>query len=81
VITDGELRRAQIKFTHEIFTKQAKDILTTNPRTMRADDLAISAVKLMEKLRIGQIIIVDDNNSPIGVLDLKDLLSAGFMIS
>jgi len=81
VITDGDLRRAQIKFTHEIFTKQAKDILTTNPRTMRADDLAISAVKLMEKLRIGQIIIVDDNNSPIGVLDLKDLLSAGFMIS
>ena len=48
---------------------------------MASDDLAVMAVKLMEKHRIGQIVIVNDNNSPIGVLDLKDLLSAGFMIS
>ena len=81
VITDGDLRRAQIKYAEEVFVKQAKDILTPNPRTMASDDLAVTAVKLMEKHRIGQIVIVNDNNSPIGVLDLKDLLSAGFMIS
>jgi len=81
VITDGDLRRAQIKYTQEVFTKQAKDIMTINPSTMNADDLAVGAVKLMEKKRIGQIIIVNGDNSPIGVLDLKDLLSAGFMIS
>lgn len=81
VITDGDLRRAQIKYTQEVFTKQAKDIMTINPFVMNADDLAVGAVKFMEKKRIGQIIIVNDDNSPIGVLDLKDLLSAGFMIS
>ena len=35
----------------------------------------------MEKNRIGQIVIVDDSNIMQGVLDLKDLLSAGFMVS
>ncbi len=81
IITDGDVRRAQIKFEDKIFDKKAVDIMVPEPKTMKADDLAITAAKLMEKNRIGQIIIVDDNNSAIGVLDLKDLLSAGFMVS
>ena len=81
VITDGDLRRAQIKFMNQIFQKNAADIMSASPKTMKSDDLAIAAAKMMEKNRIGQIVIVDDSNIMQGVLDLKDLLSAGFMVS
>ncbi|MCH2227452.1 MAG: KpsF/GutQ family sugar-phosphate isomerase [Candidatus Caenarcaniphilales bacterium] len=81
VITDGDLRRAQIKFMDQIFQKNAADIMSASPKTMKSDDLAIAAAKMMEKNRIGQIVIVDDSNIMQGVLDLKDLLSAGFMVS
>ena len=65
----------------QIFQKNAADIMSASPKTMKSDDLAIAAAKMMEKNRIGQIVIVDDSNIMQGVLDLKDLLSAGFMVS
>ena len=46
IITDGDLRRAQLKFKDQISLKKASEIMVPNPRTMKADDLAIAAAKL-----------------------------------
>ena len=79
VITDGDLRRAIVKWSKEVFTKVAKDIMTSNPKTIQASCLAVEALRTMEQYAVSDLLIVDKNSSPIGVVDLKDLLRAGII--
>lgn len=79
-ITDGDLRRAQIHFKADIFTKKAQDLITNNkPKTIKEDSIAMSAVKIMEDNRISDVIVVDSQDKPVGIIDLKDLLAAGLI--
>ena len=63
IITDGDLRRAQLEFEAEAFTKNAAQIMSANPKTCTADTLALSALKLMEEYRIADIVVLDANLS------------------
>ena len=76
IITDGDLRRAQLEFEAEAFTKNAAQIMSANPKTCTADTLALSALKLMEEYRIADIVVLDGQSKPLGILDLKDFLEA-----
>jgi arabinose-5-phosphate isomerase len=51
--------------------------MTQNPKTIRQNILAVQALKVMEAFKITQLIVVDDNQHPIGVLHLHDLVEAG----
>ncbi len=77
VITDGDLRRALIKWNKDIFEQNAKSIMTANPKTIEANSLAVEALHIMEQYTIADLLIIDKNYSPVGVIDLKDLLKAG----
>jgi len=79
VITDGDLRRAQVKFAQAAFEKTASEIMSANPKTISERSLAAEALKLMEKHSISDLMIVDDLRRPVGVVDLKDLLRAGII--
>ncbi len=79
VITDGDLRRAQIKFSKEIFDKQAKDIMATEPKTIASSSAALTALKIMEEHRISNLIVLDAEARPCGIVDLKDFLQAGLL--
>lgn len=79
VITDGDLRRAFLKYKNEVQKKSAKDIMTINPKTIQENDLAVSALKIMEDFRISDLIVLDKSQRPIGIVDLKDLLKAGII--
>jgi arabinose-5-phosphate isomerase len=77
VITDGDIRRRLDK-SPDPFTGTAKDLMTTNPRGVDANELAEKALFLMEQFRI-QILFVFDQNSdhpkrPVGMLNFQDLL-------
>lgn len=78
-ISDGDLRRANTKFKEEVFKKKASDIMTTTPKTIEENDLAVSALKVMEEYKISDLVIVDNSCKPIGIIDLKDLLKAGII--
>jgi arabinose-5-phosphate isomerase len=78
IITDGDLRRAQIKFRTELFSKKAEDIMSKSPKVTRGYELASNAMKLMEDFRISDLVVLDETGKAIGVLDLKDLIRAGF---
>ena len=41
--------------------------------------LAAEVLNIMEKKRINGLIVVDDNNTPIGALNTQDLLRAGVL--
>ncbi len=52
------------------------DVMSKKPRTIGADHLAVAAVELMERHKIGQILVTDDDGALIGALNTYDLLEA-----
>ena len=75
VITDGDLRRMLEK--HQDFTfLLAKDIMSNNPIMIKKDVLAKKALEIMEKNKINQLIIFD-NNEYIGMIHIHELLKEG----
>lgn len=76
VLTDGDIRRTLLKYPHGT-PKEVKDVMTQNPKTITADAYAASALNLMEKYSITALAVVDENNYPIGVIHVHDLLRAG----
>ncbi|HEY6906086.1 MAG TPA: CBS domain-containing protein, partial [Ignavibacteriaceae bacterium] len=76
VITDGDLRRLLEK-TLEIKNLTARDIMTRNPKVTKEFYLASLALQQMENFKITTLIIVNDDNKPIGILHLHDLINLG----
>ncbi len=76
VLTDGDIRRTVIKY-HDISNLRIKDVMTSNPKRITSDAYAASALNLMEKFSITALAIVDENNIPVGVIHVHDLLRAG----
>ena len=75
IFTDGDLRRA---FGKQLDLQQVKvsEVMTAAPKTIRTDKLAVEAVALMEKHRINQLIVVDDQGALAGALNMHDLFKA-----
>jgi arabinose-5-phosphate isomerase len=77
VITDGDIRRRLEKGTDPL-NGTAKDLMTTNPRTIDANELAEKARFLMEQFRIQMVFVFDHLSDhpkkPVGMLNIQDLL-------
>lgn len=76
IITDGDLRRLLEK-TLEIKNLIARDIMTKNPKVTKEFYLASFALQQMETFKITTLIIVSDENKPIGIVHLHDLINLG----
>ncbi len=72
IITDGDLRRALEKGID--FSSEAKDIMTSNPKTINPDAFAEKAIELMEKFKITVLPVVDKENKVVGIIHLHDIL-------
>lgn len=79
VITDGDIRR-RLEKSADPLTGTAKDLMTTNPRTIDANELAEKALFVMEQFRIQMVFVLDKSSSqpkkPVGILHIQDLLRA-----
>ncbi|WP_125076929.1 KpsF/GutQ family sugar-phosphate isomerase [Pseudoxanthomonas sp. SGT-18] len=75
IFTDGDLRRA---LDRGIDVRQARiaEVMTRNPRTIDAGQMATEAAHLMERHRINGLIVVDAEQRPVGALNVHDLLRA-----
>jgi arabinose-5-phosphate isomerase len=76
IITDGDLRR-MLQRTTDIRSLTALNVASKNPKTIRKDSLAAIALEEMEDFKITQLIVVDGEHRPIGMLHLHDLVKAG----
>lgn len=76
IITDGDLRRL-LQRTSDISQVTAERAMTRNPKTIRKEILAAVALEEMEKYSITQLIVVDAEHRPIGMLHLHELVKAG----
>lgn len=76
VLTDGDIRRAVIKYPSAASLK-VSEVMTKNPKTIGINELCAKALAIMEKHSITSLAVVDENNVPIGLLHIHDLLKAG----
>jgi arabinose-5-phosphate isomerase len=76
IITDGDLRRL-IEKSHDIWHLKAKDIMCQYPKCVQSGVLAVEALRTMEEFSINQLIVVDKEEKPVGMVHIHDLLKAG----
>ena len=76
IITDGDIRRL-LENRKDIWNLQAKEIMSKKPKTIKEGELATTALKILTDYSIMQIIVVNDDNIPKGIVHLHDLLEAG----
>ena len=86
MVTDGDVKRIALEtpagMEHEIWRRQAAEVLSQHPRTCSPETPIARAVREMEENPGGAItalVVVDDGHRPIGVLHLHDCLRAGIV--
>ncbi len=76
IFTDGDIRRAFDTNT-DIHNTYIHQVMTKKPKVIRLGVLAAEALHLMETHKITSLIVVNEENHPIGVIHLHDILRAG----
>lgn len=71
MLTDGDLRRC---LSAQILEKKAINVMTKNPKTITKNVLASEVIRIMHEMKITHIFVIEDNK-PIGVIHIHDLLS------
>ncbi len=77
IVTDGDIRRMLNKYEN-INGLTAKDIMTSNPKAIQVDKLAIEALELMQDNGISQLLAVQ-NEEYKGVVHLHNLINEGIL--
>lgn len=77
IITDGDLRRMLEKDLYHADAK-AKDIMTSDPKTIDSKSLAVHALEIMRNKNITQL-VVTENNRYLGIIHLHDLIKEGII--
>jgi len=75
IFTDGDLRRSLQKGV-DLRSAPITDIMTRGPRTIGPDKLAAEAVQIMERYKVNQLVVVDEDQKLLGALNMHDLFRA-----
>lgn len=75
VISDGDLRRNM----ENLMDKTPALIANTTPVTVSPDYLAAEALALLNERKVSALLVVDQDDCPVGVLHMHDFLRAGVM--
>jgi arabinose-5-phosphate isomerase len=77
IITDGDIRR-RLENSEDPLAGTAKEMMTRNPRTADANEIAEKALFMMEQFRINLLFVLDSSSAqprkPVGVIHIHDLL-------
>lgn len=76
IYTDGDLRRTLANNLNLNQTSIAQ-VMTLGGKTISANQLAAEALQIMENNAINALVVIDENDSPVGALNMYDLLKAG----
>jgi arabinose-5-phosphate isomerase len=76
IFTDGDLRRC-LDRVRDVAAVEVASVMTTNPRCVRAEQLAVDCVETMEVTpKVSQLLVIDDDGRLQGALHLHDLFRA-----
>ena len=79
IITDGDIRRGVENNYNNFFEQPAKLIMSKNPKTVKSNTLALSALEVMEKHSITSLFVFSNHSSdtPDGIIHIHDILKSG----
>ena len=77
IITDGDIRRMLTK-NESFINLTAQDIMSSNPKRIHSNAIAIDAMEVMETNEISQL-LVEENGKYAGVVHLHDLIKEGII--
>ena len=78
IVTDGDLRRF-IQAGGNFSQITAGDLASRHPKTIGPDELATTAVAMMERFSITALVVIEPPNRLAGVVHLHDLLKHGIV--
>ncbi len=79
VITDGDLRRIFQRHENPLMM-EVGGLMGKKPKTIKADKLAAEALRVLEDHSITSLVIIDDDDRPVGVIHIHDILKAGITL-
>lgn len=71
IITDGDIRRALTAKGENTLKQCAKDLMTSNPKTIHADAYLSEAEQFMKAHKIHSLIVVDDHGTAVGLVEFS----------
>lgn len=78
IFTDGDLRRI-LEQRIDIHATAISEVMTKQCTTANESMLAAEALNIMEQKKINGLLVVDQQQQPIGALNMQDLLKAGVL--
>jgi len=75
IFTDGDLRRL-IERGSDLRALKAHEVMHRQPKTVRADELAVNAADVMERHRVTSVLVLDEQGRLVGALNSNDLMRA-----
>lgn len=72
VFTDGDLRR-QMGADEGVLARPLASVMTPKPICIRAESLAVEALKVFNERNIDDLIVVNARREPVGLVDSQDL--------
>jgi arabinose-5-phosphate isomerase len=76
IITDGDIRRL-IQKGGDIYGIPASEIMTKSAKSINENSLAVHALNLMKENSITQLLVVDNNDSYMGIVHIHDIIKQG----
>ncbi len=74
IFSDGDLRRLITGNDGSALSKKMADVMTRSPKRISENALASEAMALMRPFRIDELPVVDDQDRPVGLIDVQDLV-------
>lgn len=75
IITDGDIRRAAEHSMEDFFKLKAGELITPNPHTVLPELRVFDAEKIMDSLKIHQLIVVNNKKQILGILPYRSQLN------
>ena len=75
IITDADLRRLFTVHGSDAMNLKTADAMTANCKRIKLNSLAAEAMAIFHKHRIDELPVVDEEDRPVGLIDVQDIVS------
>ena len=77
LISDGDVRRAMLRFKESFLGVRAEEIMTPDPKVISPDELIIAAEEMMSRYKIHSVVVTDDERHVLGLVEFFNVSVAG----
>jgi arabinose-5-phosphate isomerase len=74
IFTDADLRRLLTERDGSALARPVSEVMKRNAKRVHEDTLASEVMAMMKEHRIDEVPVVDDQNRPVGLIDVQDLV-------